>query len=89
MTQNINKTQFYDKIRGKDLFEEPQIGDFSFSQGNLFMHNTVYITHSEEVRQLLLSKITMLCHHTWQTKWQINKKSIFCTCLVIDIKMSQ
>ena len=89
MTQDINKTQFYDKIRGKDLFEEPQIGDFSFFQGNLFMHNTVYITHSEEVRQLLLSKITMLCHPTWQTKWQINKKSIFCTCLVIDIKMSQ
>ena len=88
MTQDINKTQFYDKIRGKDLFEEPQIGDFSFSQANLFMHNTVYITHSEEVRQLLLSKITMLCHHTWQTKYQINKKSIFVHALLL-IKMSQ
>ena len=52
------------------------------------MHNTIYITHSEEVRQFLLSKITMLCHHTWQTKYQINKKSIFVHALLL-IKMSQ
>ena len=47
------------------------------------MHNTVYLTHSEEVRQFLLSEITMLCHHTWQTKYQINKKSIFVHTLLL------
>ena len=47
------------------------------------MHNNVYITHSEEVRQFLLSKITMLCHHTWQSKYQINKKSTFVQALLL------
>ena len=75
--------QFRDNVTTIDLLGDPIYFYLSFSQANLFMHNTVYITHSEEVRQFLLSEITMLCHHTWQTKHQINKNSIFVHVLLL------
>ena len=80
---NTKWPQFRDNVRTIDLLEDPIYFFLSSSRANLFIHNTVYITHSEEVRHFLLSETTMFCHHTWQTKYQINRKSIFVHALLL------